>query len=312
MKLTKSASEITGQVIQRYVIVAILYMLLIFTLPANTAVMREHSFSDLQYKVILFGFAIPSLMAWLAAFVGYSRLNQYAQSVAKTPEGSSFQQLAKGCTWLAWSLPIPIITSFVLNAYANTHPEFHASAVIISNYVNLGFALIALTFIGMASRSLTASASLTFSVARARSIILAFIVAGLLYCYFTLQYFNLTSLNSTDNPYHLPLWLMVISLIIPYLYAWFIGLLAAYEIAVFSKNVRGVLYRQSLKMLVFGLIAVVVSSIALQYLNTAAPRNNYLALDSELLFVSIFQILTGVGFVLIALGANRLKKIEEV
>ncbi len=312
MKVKKSTSDITQLVIQRYLAVAVLYILLIFILPANTTVMREHSFSAIQYKVLVFAIALPSLMAWLAAFVGYARLQEYAKSVSNTPEGSSFQQLAKGCTWLAWSLPAPIILSFLLNAYANTHPDFRPASVIIGNYVNLLFPLVALTFIGVASRALTTSASLTFSVSRARSIIIAFIVAGLLYCYFTFQQFDLTSLASTNNPYYLPLGLMVLTVIIPYLYAWFIGLLAAFEIATFSKNVKGVLYRQALRMLVLGLVAVVVSSVALQYINTISPRATFIVLDSKLVFVSVFRVLTGVGFVLIALGANRLKKIEEV
>ncbi len=312
MKVKKSSSDITRRVVQRYVIVATLYVVLIFILPANTTVMREHSFSPIQYRALLFAVALPSLMAWLAAFIGYARLHRYAKSLAGTAEGSSFQQLARGCTWLAWSLPAPIILSFLFNSYANAHPEFRPTAVIISNYLNLIFPLIALTLIGIASRALTTSASLTFSVARARGIIIAFIVAGLLYCYFTFQRFDLTSFTSTNNPYYLPLALVVITVIIPYLYAWFVGLLAAFEIAIFSKNAKGVLYRQSLQMLVFGLVAVVLSSIALQYINTISPRVGYIVLDFKLILVTVFRILTASGFVLIALGANRLKKIEEV
>ncbi len=312
MKVKKSTSDITSRVIQRYVMVASLYVLLIFILPTNVSVMREHSLSDLQYRVLLFAIALPSLMAWLAAFIGYARLHQYAKSVAGTPEGPSYKRLAKGCTWLAWSLPAPLLLSFVLLAYAQSHSQFRPTAIVISNYLYLIFPLVALTLVGMASRGLTSSARLTFSVARARGIIVAFIIAGLLYCYFTFQRFDLTSFTSTNNPYYLPLWLMVISVIIPYLYSWFIGLLAAFEIALFSKNVKGVLYRQSLRMLVYGLTAVVISSIALQYINTISPRVGYVVLDSKLILISIFRILTGLGFVLIAIGANRLKKIEEV
>ncbi|MDB5171041.1 MAG: hypothetical protein JWO35_735 [Candidatus Saccharibacteria bacterium] len=312
MTVKKNTSDITGRVIQRYVILAALYTLLIFLLPANTTAMREHMLTPLQYKVLLFAIGLPSLMAWLAAFIGYARLHQYADSIADTSEGPSFKQLAKGSTWLAWSLPIPIILSLLFNAYANGHSDFRPTAIITSNYLNLLFPLTALTIIGFASRALTASAQLSFSVARARSIIAAFVVAGLAYCYFTFQRFDLSSFGSTDNPYYLPLWLMVITVIIPYLYVWFIGLLSAYEIALFSKNVKGVLYRQALRLLVFGLIAVVVSSIALQYINTVSPRVGYLVLDYKLLLILLFRILTGLGFVLIAVGANRLKKIEEV
>lgn len=312
MKVKKSTSAITRKVIQRYVILAAIYILLIPILPANNRALEEHGLSVIEYRVLLFALALPSLLAWLAAFIGYARLYEYAKSVAGTREGSSFQQLAKGCAWLAWSLPAPLLLSFLLSAYANAHPDFQPTSIIISNYLYLIFSLTALSLVGVASRALTASASLTFSVARARGIIVGFIVAGLLYCYFTFQRFDLTSFGATNNPYYLPLGLMVLTVIIPYLYAWFIGLLAAFEIAVFSKNVKGVLYRQSLRMLVFGLLAVVGGSIALQYINTISPRAGYLVLDFNLVLVTVFRLVTGFGFVLIALGANRLKKIEEV
>ncbi len=312
MKVKKGDTDITMTVLRRYIMVAALYVLLIFILPTNRTVMETHDLTVVQYRVLLFALALPSLLAWLAAFIGYARLYEYSKSVAATSEGSSFQQLAKGCAWLAWSLPAPIILSFLLNAYANSHPHFRPTATIISNYLYLIIPLIALSLIGIASRALTTSASLTFSVARARGIIIGFVVAGLLYCYFTFQQFDLTSFTSTNNPYYLPLSLMVVSVIIPYLYAWFIGLLAAFEIATFSKNVKGLLYRQALRMLVLGLVAVVVSSIALQYINTISPRDGYLVLDLKLVFVTVFRLLTGLGFVLIAVGANRLKKIEEV
>ncbi|PIZ63149.1 hypothetical protein COY17_01230 [Candidatus Saccharibacteria bacterium CG_4_10_14_0_2_um_filter_52_9] len=95
--------------------------------------------------------------------------------------------------------------------------------------------------------------------------------------------FDLGSLASAKNPYFLPVWLVVVSVIIPYLYAWFVGLLA-----------------------------VIFSSIALQYLNGIRPSPGYLTLDYRLLLTLIFRILGGAGFVMLIIGAGRLKKIEEV
>jgi hypothetical protein len=105
---------------------------------------------------------------------------------------------------------------------------------------------------------------------------------------------------------------MVVSVIIPYLYAWFVGLLAAYEIMLFSRHSKGVLYRQSLSLLALGLVVIIASSIALQYMNSIQPRVGHLMLSYHLIITSIFRIIGGGGFVLLAVGANRLKKIEEV
>jgi hypothetical protein len=133
-----------------------------------------------------------------------------------------------------------------------------------------------------------------------------------LYCYLTFRQFNPGSLGSTHNPYFLPIWLLLLTVIIPYLYAWFVGLLAAYEITSYSQQVRGVLYKQALHLLVGGLVAVIAGSILLQYISSVDPSPGHLVLDYRLLLVVLFRIVIGIGFVLIAAGANRLKRIEEV
>jgi hypothetical protein len=110
----------------------------------------------------------------------------------------------------------------------------------------------------------------------------------------------------------LPAWLMIVSVIVPYLYAWCIGLLAAYEIMVFSVNVRGLLYRRALLFLVIGLVAVILSSIAYQYVNSVVPRTGELVFNYKLLLTLAIRIVSGIGFFVLAIGASRLKKIEEV
>lgn len=312
MSTKKKATNSTSRAIVQYCLLASLYIGLILILPASQRSMREYMLSPIEYRVLYLAVSTPFLISWLAAFIGYSKLHEYAEAISDTPEGSSFMRLARGCAWLAWGLPIQNFITLILNTFAYSHSGFHPAAIIISNYTGLVLPLIALTIISGASKSLTESAHLTFSAAKARSIIWMFVTAALVYCYLTFQRFDLSSFGSTKNPYYLPLWLMVISVIIPYLYAWFIGLLAAYEITLFSRNVRGVLYRQALRILVLGLVAVVVGSIALQYLNSASPRLGYLALNYKLVLTSLFRVVGGAGFVLIAIGALKLKKIEEV
>ena len=302
----------TNRALQYFVGLAVLYVALIFILPASHATMQQHHLSDIQYRIILLSLSVPSLMTWFAAFLGYAKLVEYSARISKTTDGSHFAQLARGCGWLALSLPIPALISLLLNAVANQWPDFHPTAIIIANYINLLLPLIAFSMIGKASRGLVSSSKLTFSLASSRIIGLLFLTAGVSYCYLIFRQFNLTSLAASNNPYFLPLWLMVISITIPYLYAWFIGLLATYEITLYSRQVNGLLYRRSLRLLIWGLIIVIASSIAIQYLNSVNPRVGHLVLDYRLLVSTLFGIVRGVGFALLALGAIRLKRIEEV
>lgn len=314
MKTEKTAAtrSFIARALQHYLWVALFYALLIFFLPASTATRHEYHLSAIEYHIVSFAVAIPSLMVWLAAFVGYAEMREYARSVRKTPEGIYYDQLAGGCMWLAWSLPISTIIPMLLNALANSHPGFHSTAIIMSNYLSLALALIAFSVIAGASRGLLGSVRVKLSLVNARLLIVGFLLLGVLYCFFTFRRFDLSSIGSTHNPYYLPIWLMVVTLVVPYLYAWFMGILASFELTLFSRHVRGVLYRQPLTLLISGLLTVIFSSVALQYITSVQPSVGHLVFNYRLAFVLLFRLIGGGGFVLLALGASRLRKIEEV
>ena len=290
---------------------SILYFALIFILPPNPSVMRLYNLTVWDYKAVVFAASLPLVVAWVAAFVGYAKLRDYAQMIDTSPEGSSFNTLAKGCGLLAWSLPVLAAVGLVFSSIAGLWPGLDAATVISRNYLNLLLPLIAFTIIGATSRQLVKQIGIQINRSSVRLIMLLFSIAGILYCYLTFRHFDLTSLGSTQNPYFLPIWLMVITLTVPYLYIWFIGSLAAYEIILFSRHVQGVLYRQALKLLSAGLALIIASSIALQYLGSLHSPG-HLELGYQLVLGLIFQILGGSGFVLLAFGAARLKKIEAV
>ncbi|HVX56721.1 MAG TPA: hypothetical protein VHA37_03235 [Candidatus Saccharimonadales bacterium] len=311
MKYTRGTSEM-ARALLHYTWLAVFYVLLTFWLPANSATRQAYHFSALQYHVVAFAVALPSLAVWLAAFIGYAKLRLYARSVRKTPEGIYFDQLAAGCTWLAWSLPISTIIPTILNAIADKHAGFHGAAIIISNYVSLIMPLIAFSVIAGGSRGLLGNVRVKLTLVNARLIIAGFLLMGVLYCFLTFRHFNLGSLGSSDNPYFLPIWLMVITVTAPYLYAWFMGILATFELILFRRHVRGVLYKQPLGLLVGGLMAVILSSVALQYIASVDPRVGHLVLDYKLALTLVFRVIGGAGFVLLAVGAGRLQKIEEV
>jgi hypothetical protein len=308
----KTTTKYTYQAIRRYSVLALVYLLLVFLLPANHQALHDYHLSVVEYKILLFSVGIPSLVVWFVAFFGYSKLQEYAHSIRKTPEADAFENLARGCAWLAWSLPIPAIVGLLAGALANSWPSFYHAGIIIINYTYLIFPLVGFSIIGSASKELLSRTKLQVSAANARGIMLLFVIGGALYCYLAFGRFDPSSLGGADNPYYMPVWLVLLTVIIPYLYAWFIGLLAAYEITCYSKQVRGVLYRQAMHLLVAGLIALIAGSIALQYTSSVQPPTGHLILNYRLVLIITFRIVTGIGFALLAVGAQRLKKIEEV
>lgn len=310
--MKKANNQFMIRAMQWYAGLVILYLLLIIILPANHQATHDYHLSALQYRILYFAVAIPSIAVWFAAFFGYAKLQEYAHSIKNSAEAEAFERLANGCKWLAWSLPVPALVGISLNAIASQWPGFHAAAIVLVNYAALILPLVAFSILGLASRELINQTKLRISALSARSIMLLFVIGGVLYCYLTFRHFDPTSLGSTHNPYHLPIWLMLLTVIIPYLYAWFMGLLAAYEITSYSKQIGGVLYKQALHLLVSGLLAVILGSILLQYVSSVEPSPGHLVLNYRLLLITMFRIVDGIGFTLIAAGASRLKKIEEV
>lgn len=310
--LRKDAMHRLTSALSSYTLLTILYLLLVIVLPANKAAMQAYHLSALEYHVLLFVVVLPLIAIWFAAFYGYAKLRQYADSISKTAEGANFDRLASGFMWLAWGLPVPSIISLILNSITNAHPGFRATGIIITNYIDLAIPLVAFSLISNGSRGLLDYARVRISTASAKLIILVFVVLGVLYCFLTFRHLDPHSAGSTNNPFYLPAWLMVLTIIVPYLYAWFIGLLGANEIMLFAKQSQGVLYRKSLRILAIGIIAVIASSIAVQYVSTVEPRLGHLSLNYLLAITYLIRIVAAMGYVLIAIGAIRLKKIEDV
>lgn len=291
---------------------AILYIVLLFVLPANHDATHAYNLSALQYHVLLLAIELPVIIIWFIAFYGYGKLAEYATALKDAPEAVGFWSIARGAHWIAWELPIPALISVVLAFITNAHPRFEPAAVIISSYVSLIILLLAFSFISTGSRALATQAKSFISVNGIKILTLLFVVMGTLFCLFTFRHLDLHLMGDAQNPYYLPTWLVVLTLIIPYLYSWLIGLLAAYEILLLSHRTHGVLYKRGLLLLVIGLATIIATSTGLQYYRSVAPRTGHLSLGVTLIVSYAIELAAAIGFILLALGARRLKRIEEV
>jgi hypothetical protein len=308
----KTSMKQTARAVRSYCFLVASYFLLILFLPADQVSMHNYMLSATEYRVLRFSLALPLVLMWFAAFFGYAKLQQYAQTIAKTPEASGYQRLANGCRWLAWGLSTTSIASIILNTNGDNHPRFHSLAIIIINYMSLLYALIAFSVMSGGAHDLATRAKQSLTPATTRSLQLIFVISGVIYCYLTFKHLDLQSLASTNNPYYLPVWLLVISVIIPNLYAWFVGLLAVHDLGIAARRTHGVLYRRAVRFLASGLVLVIASLISVQYLHSAIPRSGHLSLDTTLIVTYATYLVTMIGFILVSLGANRLKRIEEV
>jgi hypothetical protein len=298
--------------IRDYVLLAFVYLLLVILLPANHMLMQRYHISAVQYHILYLTVALPLIAIWFTAFYGAGKLSQYSHMIRKSAEGDGFHNLSQGTAWLAWGLPIPALITLCASAVANNHPGFQGASAIVTEYVTLVMALAAFTLLSRGARSLTTITHTRLNLGQSRSVIFLFLLLGVGYCYLTFRGLDLHSITSTHNPYYLPAWLLITTITVPYLYAWFSGLLAAYELLLYSRKVSGVLYRQSMSFLAFGTVGIIAASVSTQYLLSAISQSGHLSLNATLLIVNLMYILMAASFIMISIGAHRLKKIEEI
>lgn len=295
-----------------YGILSVAYMLLVFLLPVNPVSLHDYKLTIASYRLLLFLVVLPLILIWFGAFYSYGRLREYSNAIADSPEGGDFAKLASGFTWLAWGSVLTAIISLILNAIPDTQHYTHGAILIITNYLSVLVPLIAFTYISNGTRSLNERSRITISNSGSKLLILSFMLIGVAYCFVTFRHLSLHTITSTNNAYYLPTWLIILSLVVPYLYSWFIALLAAYELYLYSKKIGGVFYQHAMRQLSYGVIAVIGSSIVVQYLRTATPRTGHLSLNVILLVINAVYILMGTGYIILSLGARQLRKIEEV
>lgn len=288
------------------------YLALIWLLPSNKAAVHDYQLSDTSYHVLFLLVVLPLIATWFCALHGYERLNGYARAVKGTYEGKDFAKLSKGIAVLAWGSIISAIITLLVNNHANNHPGFLPSAVIIANYLGLLIPLIGFHYISRGSHDLAIRNKLYYKTGAVQAIIFTFMVIGVAYCYVVFGRLDDYSLAANNNPYYLPDWLMITTFVIPCLYTWFIGLLGAYDLYLYSRYSKGLLYQRGMRLLGVGFTAVIASSTIVQYLRTATPRNGHLSLNLTLTLINITYLLAISGYIMIIMGSNRLRKIEEV
>jgi hypothetical protein len=292
-------------------LVVILFCLIIF-LPASKLAMAQYHLSDHEYHVLLFVVDLPYVLMWFSAFYGYQKLRAYTSKITNTKEGEVFQGITSGSHWLAWGYVIPVLASLIMNAIANKDHGFYDTSLILANYFNLIFPVIAYTIIATGAHKLIEKGKVKMSALSVKFIILVFVLIGVIYCYLTFRRLDIVHPGSSDNPYYLPVWLLLASIVVPYLYAWFCGLIAIFQFTLFTKQVKGIIYKRGLLAVAVGIVLVIASSIGVQFLHSVIPRTGHLSLSTILVTNYIFYLCIIIGFLLVSYGSTQLKKIEDI
>lgn len=297
--------QIRSKLFYTYVAFVLLYAAsFVFNRPIAT--LQRLELSDLEYRLISLSILIPLALIWFAAFYGYNKLRAYTNLIKDSPDGKYVACITTGLMILAIGLPLNSLISASISITIQHNPWFMTAGTIIKNYFSLLFPLVSFLFISRGTQGLTLLSKKLPTYKAVNRFAVIFIVISAVYCCLTMA----SPIRHTT--YHLPDWLIVTTIICPYLYTWFLGLSAAYETHLYSRKAPGTLYRSTWNMLASGIACIIIAQVVVQYVGNILLRFNDLKLFRLLLIVYVLLGLLSVGYLLVAVGAKRLQKIEEV
>jgi hypothetical protein len=298
-----------------YVFVAILatYIVLVLSLPVNKLVLKHYDISVTGLRFLELTYVLPLAAIWALAYYGYSKIHKYSLTIGKNKEGKQLNRIALGIGVLAFGSPINNIISSTLNSIGQAHIHLIPTFTIINNYLSVGVALASLILIGAGARGLADITKARLSYRSIQIFSLIFIVVASVFCYLVFHKLpNSLSLGIVSKPnYYLPNWLLLFTLVIPYMFAWYTGGLAVLNVSAYNQKVKGLLYKASMLYVGIGIPLIIFSIILLQYLSFVAAKLATLKIVALLLIAYPLLIIISLGYICVAIGAKKLQKIEE-
>lgn len=297
------------------IFLAILYVALLLATPPNDSVLTRYSLSASQARILSLTFAIPLIAIWATAFFGLVRFKEYTSHVKTSSDGKCLTKISQGLTYLALGLPINSIGSSLSNIISAHNPGLRPVTMIINNYIALVLLLMGFYLISRGAEGLVLLLKRQVpNIRRNRIAIIFFLIISLLYSYLTLKNSARQFEVSTGSgaAYYMADFPLVVTIIIPYLYVWFLGIRAADSIYTYSTQVKGVVYKEALSSLATGLALVVITSMLIRYLVSLTTLLNSLSLKVLLLILYMLIFVIFAGYLIIAKGAKKLQRIEEV
>jgi len=293
-----------------FLVLTIAYLAEAILPKPDNAVLTHYHLTPTSYHLLIDPLATILVMIWLVSLYGSLRVKAYARLIQGSNDGNGMNLISNGLLVQTISLPIVSNVSYILNHIAKNHHNLQPSATIIVNYVSLGLMALAFALIFAGGRKL-------FNLIPGRVKQLprivwqgVFILASCLYTYFVI-------IQPIHHPldrraYFLPDWLLVLTIAAPYIFFWYAGVNGAYNMYLYRRNIKGSIYRSGLSFVAAGITVVVLTSVITRIITSLSSRITSLKITPILLIIYGLLVVTAAGYILIAIGAKKLRKIEEV
>lgn len=294
-----------------FLLITLIYVWVTLSLPVDPAALQRYHLNQVQAIWTNLSVIIPLAAVWLSAFYGYITFRSYAENIKDSVDGEVLHKLSTGLMILAFSLPLLALIGAVFSHLAAGHPKYLGVMVVVRHIFVVGFPLAAFMIISNATELLVKQIKRRTSFLQNHNLLsLLVIIASSLFCGVIVALMDENA--APKNLYSFPAWAVILLLVVPYMYLWYRGITAVYNLYFYRKHVKGHLYKKSFGYLAFGLGTVIVLAILIQLATVLTPQLQRLHFTPLLFMVYALIALYALGYGMIAAGAKRLTKIEEV
>jgi hypothetical protein len=300
------------QISSVFLLLAAVYLWVSLTNKPSPATLEKYNISDSQLHLLVLTIAVPYIIIWVIGLVGYLRLRSYTKYLGKGKDGVGFRTVARGVFLFTLWLPLSTLLASLANRYYGNHPTLTEELTWLVNYINLFILLPAFWLINSGAEYLVRTTKAKW-VGMSRFQVVAFTWVMAIYVFVTFQDSarSVPDVAGDAATYYMPDWVILLTIILPRIFMWFLGLSAAASMILYSREVKGTIYKLALRYVALGIAGVVIATIVLRIVQSLTTALNDLSLALLLLLVYVLLIIIGIGYVLIANGTKQLQKIEE-
>ena len=257
-------------------------------------------------------FALPIVLIWAAAVYGAERFKTYALSIKHDRDGEALNRVANGLMVLILSVMSGGLSS-ILRPWA-LRDGWLKLFTIAFNYLQVLLPLIAFYIMYSGSKQLLETLPKKAKRSTWWPVIMIMIPIAAVYTVvvFNYAYRNHTPDAKTYSSFYIPDYLIALTLMLPYLVGWTLGLKAALNIANYKSQVKGILYRSAMHRFVVGILIIISFAVLLQMLVALSTYLSHAGLGVILLFIYLIVLTYSVGFLVLASGSKKLSALERV
>lgn len=289
----------------------VIYCILSFSAPSTPEMVKAFDLTPGQINLVKASLALMLFFIWTTAFFATHSLWDYLRHLHGTKEAKGYKKILWGLIFFLVGLIEP---SFIdlLNQYNFDIAYFKEKSTLFSTYLILVTHLIGMLMMMWGCRDL-----LKYFVAKPYQVkfsdlLLSFnlsAIYGYLFIQNVDQFYKL-SIASVFT--FLPPHLSFLSIILPYMVMWHVGIVVVRYLVILSKEIPGKIYKKAFHLFANGIMGVVGVSILFQWLNQILQLYPENTLFYFLGVMYLIFLITGISYFYLARGVMALKNIETV